>query len=312
MEETIYWAHLASIEGLGGAVFDQLVRRFGSIKRAMQAPLHEVQEIPGLSERTAEAICRAFQSVDVTEAKLEELIGKGVRAITKLDTDYPSRLQLAPNPPPVLYQVGNLILEDDFSVAIIGSRDSSSVSEKRARDYGQHFAKAGVTVVTGYAPGVDMQAHLGAIEAGGRTIIIPGCGVDCLDISPLNEVGIFELGDIAKHGVLITEQPPTSEWSPQGSQARNRLVAVQSRAVIVIEARLHSSTLNTVERAQNLGRPIFAQVFATISERVMGNEKLLNSGAAAIQSLDDLNAIIEIIKVGSPIKPTKQFLDTRR
>ncbi|MCX6640367.1 MAG: DNA-processing protein DprA [bacterium] len=312
MEERIYWAHLASMEGVGGAVLDELIRRFGSIKRAMEAPLHEVSEIPGLDERTAEAICRALQSVELTNAKIEELTGRDIRVITKLDPDYPPRFHLGGNTPPVLYLYGNLTVEDDFCVAIIGSRDCSVVSARRAREYAQYFAKSGITVVTGYAAGVDMNAHLGAIEAGGRTIIIPGCGMDLFDIAPLREVGIEVFSDLKKHAVVISEQPPTADWSPQGSQARNRLVAVQARAVVVIEARLHSSTLDTVNRAQTLGRPIFAQVFAAVSERVMGNEKLLKAGASPLQDQSDLDIITNIIKVGTPVNPGTKFLDTRR
>jgi len=101
MEDVVYWAHLASIEGVGGAIVDQLLKRFGSIKRALEAPLNEVQEIPGLDERTAEAICRANQ-------KITEIAKRGVRVITKLDSDYPSRLREAANPPPLIYQIGGL------------------------------------------------------------------------------------------------------------------------------------------------------------------------------------------------------------
>ena len=100
MEDVVYWAHLASVEGVGGAIFDQLLKRFGSIKRALEASLDQVQEIPGLDERTAEAICRAHQTLDTTRAKIKEITGRGFRLITKLDSDYPSRLREAANPPP--------------------------------------------------------------------------------------------------------------------------------------------------------------------------------------------------------------------
>ena len=312
MEDVVYWAHLASVEGVGGAIFDQLLKRFGSIKRAMEAPLDQVQEIPGLDERTAEAICRAHQTLEVTRAKITEIAKRGVRVITKLDSDYPSRLREAANPPPLVYQIGAFRPQDERAVAIIGSRECSEVSGKRAREYARSFVKFGLTVVTGYAFGVDINAHLGALEAGGRTVIIPGCGVNIFDFEPLKPVNISSFDDLVKQAVVITEQPPDADWSARSSLARNRLVAAFARAVLVIESRLHSSTLDTVSRAQALGRPVFAQSFGTISERVMGNEKLLKEGAGMVQNEEDLRQIVDLVRGQARNKGQKGEKDDSR
>jgi len=296
MDESIYWAHLATTEGVGGAVIKALLKRFGSLKRAMAAPVDQVKEIPSMDERTAEAICRASQTLEATASKLEELDAKGVRVLTSLDNAYPSRLRQAYNPPPVIYKAGEWRASDAMAVAIIGSRECTAVSAKRAREYAQHLAKQGLTVVSGYAHGVDINAHLGALEGGGRTIIIPGCGADQFDFGPLQEVGISSYLELAKRALWLSEQPPQVEWSAQGALARNRLVAALAGAVLVVEAALNSSTLNTVERARTLKRPLFVQSFATLTQRVMGNEKLLREGATAIQGEGDLEQISDLIK----------------
>lgn len=312
MEEIIYWAHLAAIEGMGGASFDELLKRFGSLKRAMEAPLHEVREIPNMDERTAEAICRAHMTLEATRTRIEELLKQGIKVITKLDAGYPPRLREASNPPPLLYQAGELTRADDRAVAIIGSRDCTEVSAKRSHQYARYFAEEGITVVSGYAPGVDINAHLGALEAGGRTIIIPGCGAEHFDLAPLAELNVSTFGDLAKQAVWISEQPLEADWSGKSSTARNRLVAAQARAVLVVEARLQSSTLDTVARARGLGRPVFAQAFATVSERVMGNEMILKEGAGQIQSIEDLKQIVNLILGKEPGKKKRKMDDPRR
>jgi DNA processing protein len=296
MEEVVYWAHLAAIEGVGDAIFDPLLKRFGSIKRAMEASREEVLEIPGFDERTAEAVGQASQTIGATEAKLLELSQQGVRVLTKMDADFPQRFREAVNPPPIVYQIGQMQPKDQPAVAIIGSRECSEVSAKRALEYGAYLAKHNIAVVSGYAFGVDINGHIGAIEGGGRTIIVPGCGVNVFNLDPLKPVGISTFEELGKNGVVVTEEPPEEDWSARSSLARNRLVAAYASALLVIEARLHSSTLDTVEKGQKLGRPIFSQSFGTISERVMGNEKLRKEGAGMIDNAQSLDKIIEAIK----------------
>lgn len=296
MEETVYWAHLAATEGVGGALFDELLKRFGSIKRALESPVDQIREIPQMDAPTAEALCRAGQTLAATQVKLAALSRLGMRVMTKLDNHYPAFLRQAVNPPPVIYLVGDWQPADDLSVALIGSRECTVTSSRRAREYAQHLARQGLTVISGYAEGVDISAHLGALEAGGRTIIIPGCGADHFDFSPLQRVGISTFRELAERAVWLSEQPPGADWSSQGSLARNRLVAAGARAVLVIEARLPSSTLDTVARAQALGKPIFTQVFGTITQRVMGNEKLRKEGAGAVQSNEDLDALVQLLR----------------
>jgi DNA processing protein len=312
-DETLYWAHLASLEGIGGALLEELVKRFGSLKRAMEASLHEVREIPLMDPATAEVVCRAGQSLAMTQEKLEQLIRKGVHVMTRLDNDYPPAFRLAPNPPPVIYQAGSRQPEDELSVAIIGSRDCSAVTARRAGEYASWLIRQGLTIVSGYAEGVDMAAHLGALDAGGRTIIIPGCGAQYFDFVPLQSVGITSFEQLAEHGLWWSEQPPDRDWTTQSAMARNRLVAAQAKAVLVMEARLHSSTLDTVEKARGLERPVFCQSFGSINQRVMGNEQLRREGAGVINNLADLEKIVTAVRgAAAPGRQRRAPEDPRR
>ncbi|RJP77665.1 MAG: hypothetical protein C4524_08050 [Candidatus Zixiibacteriota bacterium] len=292
MDETVYWAHLAAVEGVGGALIDELIKRFGSLKRAMEAPLDQVKEIPNLDARTAEAVCRAAHTLPATRAKMAALAKLGLRVVIRLDNAYPPRLRQAFNPPPVIYLAGEFQPGDRRTVAIIGSRQCSDISARRAREYAAELARAGLTVVSGYAPGVDEAAHRGTLEAGGRTIVVPGCGAERFDFTPLADQGVASFADLAGRGVWLSEQPPEAGWSGQGSLARNRLVAALAGVLLVIEAQTHSSTLNTVERGIALGRPVFVQDFATLTQRVMGNEALKREGAGIIRTAADLDQVV--------------------
>ncbi len=311
MDETSYWAHLAAIEGTGAALFDALLQRFGSIKRALEAPLNQLEEIPRLDGRTREALARARQTLPATQAKIAALARLGIQVKTMLDNSYPAFLRMAPSFPPVIYQAGELQSGDEQTVALIGSRDCTQATVKRAKEYAGFFAQQGLTVISGYAEGVDLSAHLGALQAGGRTIIIPGCGTDHFDFTPLQPLGIGKFSDLAQRGIWISEQPPEADWSSQGSLARNRLVAAGARVILILEARLQSSTLDTVTRARALGKPIFVQSFSTISQRVMGNEKLRREGAELIQEKKDLDRIVDHVK-GSVPKGKKLASDDPR
>jgi len=134
MDDSIYWAHLAAVEGMGVATFEALIKRFGSIQRAMAASVDQLKEIPSLDERTAEAIRHAHLTLNATREKIEELESKGMRVLTSLDNAYPARLRQAANPPPVIFQAGKWEAQDNLAVAIIGSRKCSGrFSQTRPR-----------------------------------------------------------------------------------------------------------------------------------------------------------------------------------
>jgi len=221
-----------------------------------------------------------------------------IRRIETNAPEFPARLRQAVNPPEAIFVTGALRPEDDYAVAMIGSRDCSLESAQRARKYAGYLVSQGLVIVSGYATGVDLNAHLGALQAGGRTIIIPGCSLDRFDFHPLYSVNLRSLSDLGERALLISELPERTDWSVATCLARNRLVAAQARALLVLEAQIGSSTLNTVEHGLQLGRPVFAQTLLKDDPRGSGNAWLLASGKAqAIANLKSLDAIIEVVKL---------------
>lgn len=296
MEEAFYWAHLASLAELTPDAFDLLLQYFGSITGAFRATPGEISAIPGLKDSAIAVLNRARETLESSVKGFLHLRAQGCRFISRLDEDYPPRFLDADPPPLVIYQFGEMQEQDSHSVAIIGSRDCTEASARRAQEYAWILVQHGLTVVSGYADGIDIKGHCGALAGGGRTIIIPGCGVNHFDFTPLRYLGITMFADFEKKSVLISEQTPDAPWSSQGCLARNRLVAAQAKALLVIEARTGSSTLNTVSRAQKLGRPIFVQISKKPFDRFSGNEFLRRGGAGIIRDVGDLERIVEVVK----------------
>ena len=213
------------------------------------------------------------------------------------ETIYPriwnARLDDLPDPPSdTLYARGEQLAEalQAPTVALIGARACSSYGAQVARKLGSQFAAAGVTVVSGLARGIDAHAHRGALDSGGRTVAVLGCGIDRDYPAAHAELArqITEAG-----GGIVSEYEPGVEPAPWRFPARNRIIAALADAVVIVEARARSGALITVDLAMEIGRPIYAvpgEITSALSEGT--NELLRHGHAAAITSaLDVLDAL---------------------
>src|SRR5262249_7970606 len=169
--------------------------------------------------------------------------------------DYPANLRPVGDAPPLLFVRGTLQLEDDRSVAIVGTRQPSLQGIQNAEDLGRGLAERGVTIVSGLAPGIATAAQRGALQAAeGRTLAVPGSGLRA--IYPPENIPLAE--KIASRGALLSEVNPNTVVNRQNLWARNRIVSGLSRAVIVVEAAERSGSLSTAEAARRQGRLVFA------------------------------------------------------
>ncbi|UQZ90428.1 DNA-protecting protein DprA [Deltaproteobacteria bacterium Smac51] len=204
------------------------------------------------------------------------------------DDHYPVRLAEIPDPPPVLWLHGELTDDDRFAVALVGSRRASSDGLAAARRLGREGAECGLTVVSGLAKGVDAQAHRGALEAGGRTLAVLGCGLN--HVYPRENAGLYR--EIAHRGALISEFPP--DVGPLGANfpRRNRVIAGLGLATVVVEASERSGALITARLAAELGREVAAVPGRAGSDYAKGAHRLIKNGAALIESMKDV--VLEI------------------
>lgn len=174
--------------------------------------------------------------------------------ITPLSPEYPENLRNTLEPPRGLYINGKLKKRDSHAVAIVGSRTASKYGIETAREFSYQLAKAGVTIISGLARGIDTEAHKAALAAGGRTIAVLGSGLDMI-YPPENE----ELSRlIVKNGALVTEFAKGTKPLRHHFLQRNKLIAGLSLAVLIVEGRRRSGTLSTARHAAELGREVFA------------------------------------------------------
>ncbi|GMU91607.1 MAG: DNA processing protein DprA [Candidatus Hydrogenedentota bacterium] len=281
------WLTLALIPGVGTVLFVRLLARFrtpGAVLKAGRAALEEVVG-PKLAQRIA-------QYSDVADvAGQESAMAKcGASLITMEDPRYPLRLAEIYDPPLLLFVRGELRDEDQYCVAVVGTRRATPYGIRMAEKFGREMAARGVTVVSGMAAGIDAAAHRGALEAGGRTIAVLGCGADV--VYPQQNAELMK--EIIKHGCVISQFPMGTSPSPGQFPYRNRIISGLSMGTLIVEAPLTSGALITARQAAEQGREVFAvpgQVGVTNSQ---GPHALIREGAKLVETVEDILVELEL------------------
>lgn len=231
--------------------------------------------------RVADALRRA-------EAALTDAARLGLRVVASRTPAYPSRLAEIIDPPIVLWTSGDGCLERR-SVAIVGSRRATPAGLHVARQLGRDLAGAGWTIVSGMALGVDGAAHEGALEAGGETLAVLGCGADI--VYPYAHRALA--ARIAGHGRILSEFPPGTAPRPWHFPLRNRIISGLARAIVVVEASEKSGSLITARLAMEQGRDVLAVPGSAASGRYRGSHALIKDGARLVETMDDVLDEIE-------------------
>jgi DNA processing protein len=209
-------------------------------------------------------------------------------AIRRGSDCYPPLLAQIHDPPATLYVRGNPDVLSRSAVAVVGARSCSSYGAQVARDLARELAASGVVVVSGLARGIDGEAHRGALEAGGTTIGVLGCGID--RDYPRSHAALAER--IREDGAVVSEYPPGVEPAPWRFPARNRIIAGLCLATVVVEARERSGALITTDFALELGRDVFAVPGEITSALSAGTNDLLRQGAAPLTRVGDVFAAL--------------------
>ena len=282
-EDIFYWLALSLTPGVGSIFIKRLLDRFQTPEAVFRAPMKELLEIEGLGEKVAREIQRGPLE-KVVEKELVLLKEAGGKMITLRDEDYPMRLKDIYDPPALLYVRGELRREDELAIAIVGSRKTSPYGRWFTEKIGQDLARHGVTVVSGMARGIDSVAHMGALQGGGRTIAVLGCGVDV--IYPSENRNLFH--QIIEHGAVLSEFPMGSP--PEGGHfpRRNRIISGLSIGVVIVQASAESGSLITAGYALEQGREVFAVPGNVGAEGSRGTNQLIKEGAKMVESTEDI------------------------
>jgi DNA processing protein len=204
--------------------------------------------------------------------------------VERASPEFPSLLRELHDPPSRLYVRGSVALLAQPAVAVVGARSCSSYGAQVSRTIGRELGAAGVVVVSGLARGVDAEAHRGALEAGGQTVAVLGCGIDRDYPRRHSELA----SRIVVDGAIVSEYPPGTEPAPWRFPARNRIVAGLCLATVVVEARARSGALITADFALELGREVFAVPGEITAGLSAGTNELLRQGAAPLLAVADV------------------------
>jgi DNA processing protein len=279
------WLTLQAIDGVGDRTLVKLAQAFDSPSAVLEAPLGDLMRV-GCSATLAEAVRRGpdekvRRQIDRQVATVER---RRIRVLTIFDRDYPARLRMIPDPPPLLYLTGALAPEDEVAVAIVGGRAATPAGRLITEELAREFAAAGVTVVSGLARGIDAAAHRGALAEKGRTIAVLGCGIDRTyppEHEPLRR-------SIEAQGAVLSELPvgcaPQSHHFPR----RNRIISGLSLGVLVTEAATSSGSLITAKLALEQGRDVFAVPGSVKEAACRGSNGLIKEGAKLIERAQDI------------------------
>jgi DNA processing protein len=210
----------------------------------------------------------------------------GARLVLLGDPDYPPPLATIPAPPPFLFVRGELRVEDALAVALVGAREATPYGLQVSEELAGALARRGVTVVSGFARGVDTAAHRGALGAGGRSIAVLGSGVDVI-YPPENRMLVAR---VVERGALISHFPMGTPPLAAHFPLRNRTIAGLALGVVVVEAAERSGALITAGHAAELGREVFAVPGPITSGKSRGSHALIQDGAKLVQGWEDIIA----------------------
>lgn len=261
-----------------------------------------------VAERKAEAF-EQFRKEWKLEQAFEELQKKQIRMITVFHREYPRRLFAMASPPMALYCMGELPKERDCTVAVIGARDCSEYGSYAAFAFGERLGRAGIRVVSGMARGIDGIAQKAALDGGGRTYAVLGCGADVC--YPASQRRLYDR--ICVQGGVISPFVPGTPPKKRLFPYRNSIVAGLSDAVLVIEARQKSGTFITVDMALEQGKDVYA-VPGRLTDRLSdGCNLLIRQGCGVVLSPEDLIAELVMLKNrGNGSDRTKDLQKKRR
>jgi DNA processing protein len=283
VSERKYWIGFNIVKGIGPARVRALLDAFGDLGAAWHASAEALRGA-GLDRRSIEGLLatRATLDLEVEEARLD---AAGIQALTWDDPDYPRRLAEIPGPPPVLYVRGELSEADDWALAVVGTRRSTSYGREVTRQLVSVIAGSRVTIVSGMARGIDAAAHQAALDAGGRTIAVLGSGLDV--IYPPEHRQMAEA--IAASGALVSEFALGTRPESANFPARNRIISGLAQGVLVVEAGETSGALITAHMAgDEHGRPVFAVPGNILSRASLGTNRLIQQGAKIVLGAEDI------------------------
>ena len=301
---TIFWVAFNRVPGIGPTRLKALLTYFeDDIQAAWEATPSRLTAA-GLDRRSIDALVQSRGRLNLDE-EANLLTKHDVSVLTWHDEAYPRNLKEIPNPPPVLYVRGELLPDDEWAVAIVGTRKLSPYGKQATEKITQGLVEANLTIVSGLALGVDRIAHQTALEAGGRTIAVLANGVE-IPYPQANRKLAEEI--IAKgQGVVVSDYPIGTRPEATNFPPRNRIISGLSLATVITEAGERSGALITAQFALEQGREVMAVPGSIFSAMSRGTNDLISQGATPVLSASTVIRALNL-EMAEPQKVVRQIL----
>ena len=281
-KDTKYWVGFNAIPGIGRVRFSQLENYFGNLEAAWKAGPTELKH-SGLDESSIRAI-KYWRDKISLEMEIEKLERYSIKVLTWHDPNYPTRLKEIYDYPPVLYVRGSLLPEDEWCLAVVGTRRPTVYGRQVTEEIVSELARSKITIVSGLAKGIDTVAHQSALEAGGRSIAVFACGLDV--VYPAENANLAR--SLLKQGALVSEYHLGTKPRAENFPRRNRIMSGLSLGVLVIEAGETSGALITAHLALEQNREVFAIPGSILSPASRGTNRLIQEGAKLVSDHADI------------------------
>jgi len=291
MDDKRYRVGFNLVKGIGAVRMRILGEHFGSLEKAWQADVSQLRS-SGLGTKTLENLLQVRSRIDL-EAYYQQVLEQGIQVLSDQEEVYPKRLKEIELPPPLLYMRGELVPDDFWAVAIVGTRRVTAYGRQVTDEIAGFLASRGITIISGLARGVDAIAHQAALNAGGRTIAVLGSGVDV--IYPPEHRGLAD--QIMQQGAILSDFAPGTPPDGVNFPPRNRIISGLSMAVVVIEAGETSGALITANFAADQGREVFAVPGSIHAPQSKGTNRLIEQGAHPLLSVQDMLESLNLGKV---------------
>ena len=283
-----YWLH--NIPGIGNTKIRLLYKAASSAEEMYYMPLQQLKKVEGITEEDIKAIQKSKKKWDL-DREWFRLMEQGIGFVSQEQLEFPEKVRHIHNSPYALYYVGKLPDENQKTVAIVGARMRSAYGSQVAEELGKILAQNGIQVISGLARGIDRDAHQGALEGGGDTYAVLGCGVDIC----YHRENRYLYNKMIESGGVISEYPPGRQPAPGQFPARNRIISGFSHCVVVVEAKEKSGSLITADFAMEQGKDVYA-VPGRISDPLsQGCNRLIKQGAGALISIEDFLSDLSIL-----------------
>ncbi|MFP4057400.1 MAG: DNA-processing protein DprA [Candidatus Brocadiia bacterium] len=282
----------------GVADYERLVAALGSHEAVRGASARDLRSHGGLGPKLAAEVAR-LQRSDEPDEELAQAAERGVAVVPFTHPDYPKALRRIHDPPLVLYVEGGLEPADAVALAVVGTRRATHYGRTQAARLAAELATRGVTIVSGFARGIDTEAHRAALDAGGRTLAVLGSGLAALyppENAPLAE-------EVVKDGALVSEFPLHTRPLRPLFPRRNRIVSGLALGVVVVEAGWQSGALITADWALDQGREVFALPGRVDRAASRGCHRLVRDGATLVETAD--HVLEGLGDVGATLAPPR-------